>query len=219
MSTEVARRGALTFSVQHINLIAWWVWYATWIAAVVFSARTKVQKGGDMVSPGRALMGIGFGLIFVPGSSWTRLAGGSPWAILTRPLWSAPEALNWVWFALVLAGFAFCWWARLHLGRLWSGLTTLKDGHHIVDTGPYGMVRHPIYSGILFSALMTVGLDATVVALIGFLSLTFGLAIISRLEERFLRDQLGEEAYGAYAARVPRLIPRWLGGAPDAAST
>jgi protein-S-isoprenylcysteine O-methyltransferase Ste14 len=206
-------------TVQQINLVTWWVWYATWIAAVVFSARTKVQKGTDAFSPGRVLMGVGFGLLFVPGAYWAKLTGASPLAILTKPLWSAPALLNWTWFCLVLVGFAFCWWARWHLGRLWSGLTTLKDGHQIIDTGPYGLVRHPIYSGIIFSALMTVGLDATFVALFGFLSLTFGLAIIARLEERFLREQLGADAYGAYAARVPRLIPTWLGGAPDAVST
>jgi hypothetical protein len=42
-------------TVQQINVIAWWVWYGTWIAAVVFSARTKVRKGRDAFSPGRFL--------------------------------------------------------------------------------------------------------------------------------------------------------------------
>lgn len=51
--------------------------------------------------------------------------------------------------AVMIAGFAFCWWARIHLGRLWSMRVTKKEGHHVVDTGPYGVVRHPIYTGIL----------------------------------------------------------------------
>ena len=54
---------------------------------------------------------------------------------------------------MVTAGLAFCWWARLHLGAMWSGTVTRKDDHHIVDTGPYGLVRHPIYTGLIFSAL------------------------------------------------------------------
>jgi protein-S-isoprenylcysteine O-methyltransferase Ste14 len=154
-------------------------------------------------------MGAGFGLILVPNAYWVRLLGASPLTVVAKPLWSAPESLNWVWFGLGLLGFAFCWWARLHLGRLWSGLTTLKEGHYIVETGPYGLVRHPIYSGIMFSALMTAGLDATILALLGFSCLCFGLTIVARIEERFLREQLCAAAYDAYAARVPMLVPRW----------
>jgi protein-S-isoprenylcysteine O-methyltransferase Ste14 len=199
-------------TVQQINYDAWWIWYVTWLAAVVFSARTKVQNGRDAFSPGRLLFGMGFFLILVPGSLWLRMTRSGPAAALAKPLWTAPDPLNWILFALVLAGFAFCWWARLHLGKLWSGLTTLKDGHYIVDTGPYGIVRHPIYSGILFSALMSAGLNANLLAALGFVSATLGLAIIARIEEGFLRDQLGAGAYAAYAARVPMLIPTWMGG-------
>ena len=204
-------------SIQQIDNIAWFIWYATWLAAVIFSARTKVQKGDDARSPGRIFMGLGFMLVLVPTSFWSSIAGRTPMAAVARPLWSAPDLVNWALFSLVLAGFAFCWWARLHLGRLWSGLTTLKEGHHIVDTGPYGLVRHPIYSGIIFSALMTAGLNATVLGVLGFLSLTYGLAIVARIEERFLREQLGQAAYAAYAARVPMLVPAFARG-PGAGS-
>ncbi len=206
-------------TIQQINYDAWWIWYVTWIAAVIFSARTKVQNGRDAFSPGRLLFGIGFILVLVPSSYWLKIPGGAPATALARPLWTAPDLLNWVLFGLVLAGFAFCWWARLHLGKLWSGLTTLKEGHYIVDTGPYGIVRHPIYSGILFSALMSAGLNATVLAALGFVSATFGLAMIARIEERFLREQLGAGAYAAYAARVPMLVPTWLGGPVSSVSS
>ena len=50
--------------------------------------------------------------------------------------------------ALTLAGILFTWWARIHIGRLWSGSITRKEGHHIVDTGPYALVRHPDLYGI-----------------------------------------------------------------------
>jgi len=199
-------------TIQQINYDAWWIWYVTWLAAVVFSARTRVQNGRDAFSPGRLLFGVGFILILVPSSFWRRMPGGASATALARPLWAASDLVNGVLFGLVLMGFAFCWWARLHLGRLWSGFTTLKEGHYIVSTGPYGIVRHPIYSGILFSALMSVGLNADILAALGFVCATLGLAIIARIEERFLREQLGAGAYGAYAARVPMLVPKWLGG-------
>ena len=201
-------------TIQQINNIAWFIWYVTWLATVVFSARTKVQKGDDVRSPGRLFMGIGLILILTPVTLWQSLLGRTPVAVLARPLWTATDAVNWTLFGLVLAGFAFCWWARLHLGRLWSGFTTLKEGHQIVDTGPYGLVRHPIYSGIIFSALMTAALDATALSALGAVSLTYGLTVVARIEEGFLRAQLGERAYGDYAARVPMLIP----GGPRRAS-
>lgn len=92
----------------------------------------------------------------------------------------------------------------------------MKDGHYVVDSGPYGIVRHPIYSGIIFSALMTAGLDATLLGALGFVSLTLGVTIVARLEERFLHEQLGAQAYDAYAARVPMLVPVWPTGSRSA---
>ena len=44
---------------------------------------------------------------------------------------------------------------RIHLGRLWSGTITLKQDHRIIDSGPYGLVRHPIYTGLILSILAT----------------------------------------------------------------
>ena len=52
-------------------------------------------------------------------------------------------------FIVVLLGLGFTWWARIHLGRLWSSSVTRKAVHRVVDTGPYGIVRHPIYTGII----------------------------------------------------------------------
>jgi protein-S-isoprenylcysteine O-methyltransferase Ste14 len=56
------------------------------------------------------------------------------------------------------SGFApslFLWWARIHLGRLWSDWLPKKAGHRVVDTGPYRLVRHPIYLGLMFAAFAT----------------------------------------------------------------
>src|SRR5437588_2899159 len=51
-------------------------------------------------------------------------------------------------FALTVAGLLFAIWARFFLGRNWSGTVTVKEDHTLVQTGPYAVVRHPIYSGI-----------------------------------------------------------------------
>ena len=182
-------------------IAAWVVWYATWVATVLWSGRTKVQMKTDQTGWHRALASVGIVLLFIP--SGRNFAGA-----LTAPLWSVPAPVQWTLFALVLAGFGFCWWARLHLGRLWSLLVTLKEDHRIVDTGPYALVRHPIYSGLMFSALATALMQASPTALAGALLVCVGFAITARIEEGFLRAQLGAEAYDAYSRRVPMLVPR-----------
>jgi hypothetical protein len=54
------------------------------------------------------------------------------------------ESIQWKLFGAVVPGFAFCWWARLYLGRLWSSSVTRKAEHNVVDTGPFALVRHPL---------------------------------------------------------------------------
>lgn len=123
------------------------------------------------------------------------------------PLWQTPDTIGWVLVALTAGGFLFCWWARIHLGSLWSGWVTKKTGHHVVDTGPYRLVRHPIYTGIILASYATAIEKGTGLALIGAGVMVLGWYIKARLEERFLRQELGREAYDAYAAHVPMLIP------------
>ena len=183
----------------HVAVVwVWGIWYATWLAAVVFSARTKVQMGRDTGGWHRAIATVGMALLFTPGR-W----GG----VLTAPLWTAPVAVQWLLVILVIGGFGFCWWARVHLGRLWSGFVTLKEGHYIVDTGPYGLVRHPIYTGVMFAALMTALIVASPAAMLGAALVCLGFTLTGRIEERFLRGQLGAEAYDAYSRRTPMLAP------------
>jgi len=187
--------------------ILWVVWYVTWIAAVVWSARTKVQMKTDMSGPHRWLAGLGSLLLFMPAhhdqSGWS--LGRFDW--LARKYWIEPTWVAWSLFALTATGFAFCWWARLHLGRLWSGFVTVKENHRVVDTGPYGLVRHPIYAGVIFSAFMMALLRASPASVVGFGLFAAGFSMTAAIEERFLREQLGAEAYDAYSRRVPMLIP------------
>ena len=123
------------------------------------------------------------------------------------PLWRSPIPLQWLFVAIAVIGFAFTWWARIHLGRLWSGNVGRKADHRIVDTGPYGIVRHPIYTGIIIATCGTAAMRGTVGAWIGVAVMTLGWYVKARLEERFLREQLGADSYDGYARRVPMLLP------------
>jgi len=116
------------------------------------------------------------------------------------------DALAWTGVALCLAGLAFCIWARFTLGRNWSGVVTLKGGHELIMRGPYAVVRHPIYSGLLLALTGTAIAVGEVRAFIG-----LGLAFIAFFlktvaEERFMREEFSGE-YARYSQRVRRLIP------------
>ena len=108
--------------------------------------------------------------------------------------------------AVTVIGLAFCWWARLHLGSLWSAGVSRKEGHRIVDTGPYGIVRHPIYSGVILGMFATAAFRGRPNVIASALLLTLFFALKALVEERFLREELGE-AYDDYRRRVPMLVP------------
>src|SRR5580704_2769248 len=59
--------------------------------------------------------------------------------------------VQWLGVAVMVAGLAFAVWARVHLGTNWSGTVTLKEGHELIRSGPYALVRHPIYTGLLLA--------------------------------------------------------------------
>jgi protein-S-isoprenylcysteine O-methyltransferase Ste14 len=107
---------------------------------------------------------------------------------------------------LMICGFSFAIWARRHLGRYWSSRVTLKQGHQVVDSGPYSIVRHPIYSGLLLSLAGTVLTIGTVQSLCGYVVIVLALALKMAAEERLLITHLGQ-AYQDYRKRVKALIP------------
>jgi protein-S-isoprenylcysteine O-methyltransferase Ste14 len=109
--------------------------------------------------------------------------------------------------AVTALSLVFAWWARIYLGRLWSGSITRKEGHHVVDTGPYRFVRHPIYTGIIFAAFATAIVMSTPRVYIGATFVLVGYWMKARIEERFLRTELGADAYDAYAHKTAMLVP------------
>ena len=106
----------------------------------------------------------------------------------------------------MLTGLFLTWWARLHLGRLWSGVITRKEDHKLIDTGPYAFVRHPIYTGLVIALFTTAAVEATVPALLGVALMTFGFWLKARSED-LLRVELGPDTYKEYSRRVPMLVP------------
>jgi|HubBroStandDraft_1064217.scaffolds.fasta_scaffold00291_20 protein-S-isoprenylcysteine O-methyltransferase Ste14 len=115
-----------------------------------------------------------------------------------------------VWFwsgaAVTAVGLLFSAWARRHLGRNWSRAVTVKENHELIRSGPYALVRHPIYTGLLLGfagSAMALGEWRGLLAV----GMEFG-ALWSklRLEEKWMRAQFGEP-YEVYSRRVAALVP------------
>jgi protein-S-isoprenylcysteine O-methyltransferase Ste14 len=119
---------------------------------------------------------------------------------------SATEAVQWMAGILCIAGLAFCVWARAALGRNWSGTITLKEGHELIERGPYRFVRHPIYTGLLamfLATAITFGHLGGIVAVM----LAFASCWIKLCEEEKLMLQQFPDQYRSYQQRVKRIIP------------
>ena len=115
------------------------------------------------------------------------------------------DALAWIGVVLCVAGFAFCIWARFTLGRNWSGVVTLKGGHELILHGPYALVRHPIYIGLLTMFVATVIVLGHVAGIIALPFVFVSLWIKLRHEEKLMLTKFPNE-YAAYQQRVKRLI-------------
>ena len=177
--------------------IAWIGWIFTWAGASFWSGRTEKRLATREVWAYRASTLLGLILL----SHFTARALG------LRRMWHVGYNGAYFLALLTFGGIIFAWWARIHLGRLWSGSITRKEGHHVVDTGPYRLVRHPIYTGLIGATIATAIASATATAVVGTVLIVIGLWLKARTEERFLTEELGPEAYAAYQRRVPMLVP------------
>lgn len=175
---------------------AWLFWLFTWILAAGWSARTASHHDLGAESPSRVLTLAAVVMILA-----------SYWPLPQAILWTVTPEVGWVMLGLVLIGLGFTWAARLHLGPLWSSTSSPTEDHRIVDTGPYGIVRHPVYAGLLLAALATAVQSGRLEAIAGALVLVAAISLRAKLEERFLRRDLGDDAYAGYRRRVPMLIP------------
>jgi protein-S-isoprenylcysteine O-methyltransferase Ste14 len=114
-----------------------------------------------------------------------------------------------VGLALAMAGAALAIGSRAMLGRNWSATVELKQGHELITRGPYRVVRHPIYTGLL---LLFLGNAVMVGDWRGLFAVAIVLASFWRklkVEETWLARRFGGE-YQQYQARTKALIPAIL---------
>lgn len=186
-----------------MRLVYDWLFTVLWVAFLVYwqvmAAFVKKTKQLEPLSS-RAVRVALFGtaiylLAFRPPAAWLHVH-----------LWPSNFLTFWTGAALTLAGLLFCVWARVTLGRNWSRSVTIKEDHELIESGPYGMVRHPIYSGLFLGFIGSVLAEGQVRGVVAFGLVFVSLWLKLRLEEKWMRAQFGAK-YEAYAGRVKAVVP------------
>ena len=186
----------VTWPTGLLSLI-WLAWVTSWIIASFWSGRTKSHVH-TLDSWAYRLPILAGAILLTPPVE--RFLGADQ-------LYRLGNAGTYVAAVVVVLGLSFTWWARIHLGRFWSNAITHKEDHRIIDTGPYGMVRHPIYTGQIIGLLATGLAVGNWAAMLGVVLISLGECQKARMEERFLSAELGADVYGPYCRRVPMIVP------------
>jgi protein-S-isoprenylcysteine O-methyltransferase Ste14 len=107
---------------------------------------------------------------------------------------------------LQIAMFILAIWARFHLGRYWRGVIAILGNHQLIRSGPYRLVRHPIYTAMLGMFVGTAMVFRGLYALLGVVLAAAAYWRKVRIEEHYLHQAFGEE-YAEYSRITPALIP------------
>jgi protein-S-isoprenylcysteine O-methyltransferase Ste14 len=183
-------------------VLAGWVGFVIVVAVGHRGAAPGAAKRDSRSSFGFLLQFVGYAIYFVFPREYF-----SPLLPMPR---LAEKILTFVEVLLVIASFAFCYAAARALGRHWALVARVIDGHEIISSGPFAIVRNPIYFsmlGMYFATGLAVGRWRAILA--GFPVFLVGTAIRIRTEENLLREKFGP-AFDDYARRVPAFLPRLL---------
>jgi protein-S-isoprenylcysteine O-methyltransferase Ste14 len=175
----------------------WLGFLAYWWAASKNVKEAERQESGPSRLMRLVLLVCAAALLWLP---------SVPLPLLNRRFLPPGAWCFWSGAAVTAGGLLFAVWARRHLGKNWSQAVTVKEGHELITSGPYALVRHPIYSGLL---LGFVGSAVARGEWRGLLAVALVFAALwpkLRLEEKWMRAHFGE-SYEAYSRRVAALVP------------
>jgi protein-S-isoprenylcysteine O-methyltransferase Ste14 len=118
----------------------------------------------------------------------------------------AGQVVRWLGLVLYGLGLALMSWSRAALGRMYSGEITIQQSHQLITTGLYRHVRHPLYLGMLCSALGLSFLFRSWIGLAVMIPILVGLLLRIKDEEALMHKEFGQ-AWEAYCTQSWRLIP------------
>lgn len=185
----------MALNVSHWIDGLWVAFLIIWAIAAARTKQTERRQSDASQLVQRGLTAAGAVLLFSP-----RLG---VW--LDARLLPDSEDLAYTGLALTFAGIAFAVWARFALGRNWSAVVTIKQDHELIRSGPYALVRHPIYTGMLLGIAGTALAFDQVRSLLAFVLVTIGFWLKTRTEESFMIQQFGDQ-YRRYRREVKALI-------------
>lgn len=177
-----------------LSALLWVLFSMYWSIAAKNSSRATRSETRGSRRVHEILLNVGLLLLFIPVPGMTqRFAPLSP--IVTA-----------AGLAVQIACGALGIWARKHLGAHWSGEITIKVDHQLIRTGPYRLIRHPIYTAMLGMFAGTAIVSGQTHALLG-----LALGVIAywrkiRMEEENLNDAFGD-AYHDYRRETWALVP------------
>jgi len=177
-------------------IASWIAFYLYWVAHVRVAKANAERQSVAATLPYRALTLSGGVLLFLAYLPYPMGLPILPVGHITR------EA----GIAICYLGLGLAIWSRRTLGDNWSSTVNLKQGHELVERGPYRFVRHPIYSAILLMSLGTAVAFDRLSCFIGLVPLFLGFWI-KLLQEEALMTRQFPKAYPVYMARVRALVP------------
>jgi protein-S-isoprenylcysteine O-methyltransferase Ste14 len=182
--------------------LLWLVLIAVWVIGR-FTAKRVKQRESPVAYLGRiVIIVVLFEFLFNP-------AFAVGW--LGERFLPASAALDQTAIAVTAIGVAVAIWARLYLGGNWSGTVTLKEGHELIQRGPYRWIRHPIYTGFDMAFLGTALAIGQWRGLAAFVVISIAHTMKARKEEAWLAREFGvafEEHRRRTGMFLPRLVAR-----------
>lgn len=175
--------------------LLWIAFSLYWGIAARNSAPTKTSESGKSKWFHQIILNLAILMLLIP------VPGLTGWFVPER--FHSLVAIG----AVVQAAFALlAVWARRHLGRNWSGEVRIGEGHELVTTGPYRILRHPIYTAMLGMAVGTAIASSQYHALVGLVILLLAYIRKTRLEDQILEHAFGVE-YDTYHHETWALVP------------
>jgi len=176
------------------------MWMGIFIIWAISGLNTKRTVGSASDTRARISLGgvlLGWLILF---NRWSRPG------VLGERFVSIGPGVVYTGTALTAVGLGFALWARFTIGRNWGRLITVQEDHQLTRTGPYAIVRHPIYSGFMLATFGTALAIGEVGGLVSTALVVISWGYKSRLEERYMIEHFGTE-YEQYRQQVSGLLP------------
>lgn len=179
--------------------IIMWIVFAIGFLLLKRRQKQNEQKKNKLAMIGMMLEGVGFAFVFtVRREPFTNIFQMNSSIQILLTIFSGILAIASVWLGLS---------AVKTLGKQWNIKAQIIEGHELITTGPYKIVRHPIYSA-LFGLLIVTGYSMTLLwaFIIAIVFYFIGTIFRTRVEEQLLIQHFGDQ-YEKYKKKVPALIP------------